>query len=122
MVTFSCTRLAVATGGLALILTAGAGIASADPAPGPGPAPDPDLERVINSTCTYDQATTALNSQYPDDAAKFNGSPIAQGFLHQFVDSPPDQRRQLAAQIQGMPDAQPYLQTMKNVAKICNKY
>jgi hemophore-related protein len=118
MVTCSWTRLAVATGGLALSLTAGVGIASADPAP----APDPDLERVINSSCTYDQATAALDSQYPDDAAKFNGSPIAQGFLHQFVDSPPDQRRQLAAQIQGMPDAQPYLQTMKNVAKICNKY
>ncbi|GAA4534523.1 hemophore-related protein [Mycobacterium paraffinicum] len=118
MVTSSWTRLAVATGGLALSLATGAGIAAADPAP----APDPDLERVINSTCTYDQATAALNTQYPDDAAKFNGSPIAQGFLHQFVDSPPDQRRQLAAQIQGMPDAQPYLQTMKNVAKICNKY
>ncbi|OBG91087.1 hypothetical protein A5697_10585 [Mycobacterium sp. E3251] len=118
MVTFSWTRLAVATGGLALSLTTGAGIAAADPTT----APDPDLERVINSTCTYDQATAALNTQFPDDAAKFNGSPIAQGFLHQFVDAGPDQRRQLAAQIQGMPDAQPYLQTMKNVAKICNKY
>ncbi len=116
MVTFSWSRLAVVTGGLALSLSAGAGIASADP------TPDPDLDRVINSSCTYDQATTALNTQYPNDAAQFNGSPIAQGFLHQFIDSPPDQRRQMAAQILGMPDAQPYLQTMENVAKICNKY
>ncbi len=116
MVTFSWTRLAAAAGGLALTLAAGAGIASADP------APDPDLDRVVNSTCTYNQAVAALNAQYPQTAAEFNASPIAQGFLRQFADSPPDQRRQLANQIQGMPDAQPYLETMKQVAKICNKY
>ena len=114
MVTFSWTRLAAAAGGLAVSLTAGAGIASADP--------DLDLDRVVNSTCTYDQAVAALNAQYPQTASEFNASPIAQGFLRQFADSPPDQRRQLAGQIQGMPDAQPYLETMKQVAKICKKY
>ncbi len=116
MVTFSWTRLAAAAGGLAVSLIAGAGIAHADP------VSDPDLDRVVNSSCTYDQAITALNANYPETAAQFNGSPIAQGFLHQFVDSPPDQRRQLAAQIQAMPDARPYLDTMKQVAKVCNKY
>lgn len=112
MVTFSWTRLAAAAGGLALSLTAGAGIASADP----------DLDRVVNSTCTYDQAVTALNANYPEAAAQFNTSPIAQGFLHQFADAPPEQRLQMAQQIQSMPDAQPYLQTMEQVAKVCNKY
>ncbi len=116
MVTFPRTRSVVAAGGLAVALYAGAGIASADP------APDPDLDRVVNSTCTYNQAISALNANYPDAAAAFNKSPIAQGFLRQFVDSPPDQRRQMAYQIQGMPDAQPYLNTMKQVAKICNRY
>ncbi len=106
--------MAAAAGGLAISLYAGSSIASADP--------DPDLDRVVNSTCTYNQAISALNANYPDAAAAFNGSPIAQGFVHQFVDSSPDQRRQMASQIQAMPDAQPYLNTMKQVAKICNKY
>ena len=112
MVKLSWTRLAAAAGGLALSLTAGAGIASADP----------DLGPLVNSTCTYDQAVSALNSQYPAAAADFNSSPIAQGFLHQFVDASTDQRLQMAQQIVGMPDAQPYLVTMQQVAKVCNKY
>ncbi len=117
MVMLSWTRLAaVAAGGVAFSFIAGAGIASADP------VSDPDLDRVVNSTCTYDQAVAALNSQYPEAAAKFNASPMATGFLHQFLDASPDRRLQMASQIEGMPDAQPYLQTMKQVAKICNKY
>lgn len=112
MVMLSWARSAAAAGALAVSLTAGAGIASADP----------DLDRVVNSNCTYDQAIAALNAQYPQAAADFNGSPMAQGFLHQFVDSPPDQRLQMAHQIEGMPGAQPYLETMKQVAKVCNKY
>lgn len=106
------TRLAAAAGGLALSLIGGAGIASADP----------DLTPIINSTCTYDQAVAALNAQYPDAAAEFNSSPMAQGFLHQFADASPDQRLQMAQQIEGIPSAQPYLDTMQQVAKICNKY
>lgn len=106
------TRLATAACGLAVSLTAGAGIASADP----------DLNPIVNSTCTYEQAITALNAQYPETASEFNASTMAQGFLHQFVDAPPDQRVQMAQQIQGMPGAQPYLETMNKVAKICNKY
>ncbi len=104
--------LAAAAGGLAVSLTAGAGIASADP----------DLDRVINSTCSYDQVNAALNAQYPEAAAEFSSSPMAQGFLHQFIDGSPDQRVRMAGEIQAMPAAQPYLQTMMQVAKICNKY
>ena len=106
MVTFSWTRLAAAAGGLAVSVIAGAGIASADP----------DLGPIVSSNCSYDQAVAAINAQYPDDPAQFNASPIAQGFLRQFADSPPDQRRQLAGHIQGMTDAHPYLETMKQVA------
>ncbi len=116
MVTFTWTRLAAVAGGLAVSLAAGAGIASADP------VSDPDVDRVINSNCTYDQAVAALNAENSQTAAEFNSSPIAQGFLHQFVDAPHDQRVQLANQIQAMPGAAPYFATMKQVAKVCNKY
>jgi len=116
MVSLSLTGLTAAAGGLAISLITGAGIASADP------VSDPDLDRVVNSTCTYNQAVAALDANYPDTAAQFNASPIATGFLRQFVDSPPDQRLQMAHQVEGMPDAAPYLDTMKQVAKVCNRY
>ena len=112
MVTLSWIRFAAAAGGLVASLTAGAGIASADP----------DLDPIVNSTCTYGQAMAALNAQDREAAARFNADPVAQGFLHQFIDSPPDQRLNLAHTIQGMPSARPYLQTMKQVAKTCNQY
>ena len=86
MVTRSLTRLVAAGGGLALLLLAGAGIASADP----------DLGPAINTTCSYPQVVAALNAQSPAAAAKFNNSPMAQGWLRNFLASPPDQRVQMA--------------------------
>ena len=80
------TRLAVAVGGLALSLTAGAGVASAGP----------DLGRAINTACSYSQVVSALNAQDPAAAAQFNASPVAQGYLRQFLAAPPAQRQQLA--------------------------
>ena len=85
MIKRSLTTLAVAIGGLALSLTAGAGVASADP----------DLGPMINTTCTYPQAVAALNAQNPAAAAIFSQSPQTQSFLHQFIDSSPDQRLDL---------------------------
>src|SRR5277367_4760172 len=85
MATLSLTRLAVAVGGLALSLTAGAGVASADP----------DLGPVVNTTCSYSQFTAALNAQDPAAAANFNASPVAQGYLRQFLAAPPAQRQQM---------------------------
>ncbi|HWF68783.1 MAG TPA: hemophore-related protein [Mycobacterium sp.] len=112
MVTRSLIRLAVAGGGLALSLLAGAGIASADPA----------MDAAINTTCSYPQVVGALNAQSPAAAAKFNSSPMAQGWLRSFLASPPPQRAQMAQQAQGMPGAAQYIGLIGQIATSCNNY
>jgi hemophore-related protein len=116
MVTLSLTRLVAAVGGLALSLTAGAGVATADP----------DLGPVINSTCNYSQVVSALNAQSPAAAAQLNASPTAQSMLRGFLDSSPDQRQQIAQELQSRPGSQQYLQqyvgVVLQVANTCNNY
>jgi hemophore-related protein len=112
MVTRSLTRLAAAAGGLALLLLAGAGIASADP----------DMGAAINTTCSYPQVVAALNAQSPAAAAKFNSSPMAQGWLRSFLASPPDQRAQMAQQAEGMPGAAQYVGLIGQLATSCNNF
>jgi hemophore-related protein len=112
MVTRSLTRLAAATGGLALLLLAGAGIASADP----------DLGPAINTTCSYPQVVAALNAQSPAAAAKFNNSPMAQGWLRSFLASPPNQRVQMAQEAEGMPGAAKYFGLISQVTTTCNNF
>jgi hemophore-related protein len=112
MVMRSLTRLAAAVGGLTLSLVAGAGIASADPG----------MDSAINTTCSYPQVVAALNAQSPADAAKFNSSPMAQGWLRSFLASPPPQRAQMAQQAQGMPGAGKYIGLIGQLATSCNNY
>jgi hemophore-related protein len=112
MTKLSLTRLAVAVGGLALSLTAGAGVASADP----------DLGPIINTTCTYRQAVAALNAQNPAAAAIFSESPETQAFLRQFIASSPNQRLQMAQQIQSSPTARPYFGVIQQMFTTCNNY
>jgi hemophore-related protein len=112
MVMRSLTRLAAAVGGLTLSLVAGAGIASADPG----------FDSAINTTCSYPQVVAALNAQSPADAAKFNSSPMAQGWLRSFLASPPPQRAQMAQQAQGMPGAGKYIGLIGQIATSCNNY
>jgi hemophore-related protein len=112
MVTRSMSKLAAAAGGLAFSLLAGAGIASADP----------DLGPAINTTCSYPQVVAALNAQSPAAAAKFNSSPMAQGWLRSFLASPPDQRAQMAQEAQGMPGAAKYIGVIGQIATSCNNY
>jgi hemophore-related protein len=111
MVTRSWTRLAAGVSGLALSLLAGAGIASADP-----------LDPAINTTCSYPQVVAALNAQSPAAAAKFNSSPMAQGWLRSFLASPPDQRAQMAQQAQGYPGASQYIGIIGQIATSCNNF
>ena len=111
MVRLSLKRLAAAAGGLTLALTAGAGVASADP-----------MDGIINTTCNYGQVMAALNATDPGAAAQFNQSPMAQGYLRQFLASPPPRRAQMAAQIQAMPQAGQYFGLVQQVAGICNNY
>jgi hemophore-related protein len=111
MVRLSLTKLAAAVGGVAFALTAGAGIASADP-----------LDPVINTTCNYGQVMAALNATDPGAAAQFNQSPMAQGYLRQFLASPPPRRAQMAQQLQAMQGAGQYVGLVEQVAGICNNY
>ena len=112
MVTRSLTGLAAAIGGLALSLVAGAGIASAGPDMGP----------AINTTCSYPQVVSALSAQSPAAAAKFNGSPMAQGWLRSFLAAPPDQRAGMAQQAQTYPGAGQYIGLINQIAVSCNNF
>ena len=112
MATLSLTRLAVAVCGLALSLTAGAGVASADP----------DLGPAINTTCSYSQVVSALNAEDPAAAAQLNGSLVEQGYLRQFLASPPGQRQQMLPGVPSTPWTDQYVETVVQVANTCNNY
>lgn len=112
MATLSLTRLAAAIGALTLSITAGAGVASAEP----------DLSPAIYSTCTYSQVVAALNAQFPNAAAQFNSSPEAQAWLHDLVDAPPPQRRQMLLDMANRPEAQPFHDIVVPLANSCHKY
>lgn len=104
------TRLAAGIGGL--LLAAGApGFASADP-----------MDPVINTTCTYPQVLAALNAQDPAAAAQFDASPVAQGWLNQFLAAAPPQRQQMIDQAQSSPAGQPYVGVMIRVANTCKNF
>ena len=112
MIKISSTKLAVAIGGAAAFLAAGAGVASAAP----------DLGPALNTTCSYPQLVTALNTQGPDAAAVFNQSPALQLGLQQFVVSGPTQRRQLAQQLLSTPGIDPYVPSIQQAFLTCNDF
>lgn len=111
MIRLSLAKLAATLGGAALALTAAAGIASADP-----------LDGVINTSCNYGQVMAALNATDPGAAAQFNSSPMAQSYLHQFLDAPPARRAQMAQQMRVVPGAAQYFGLVESVAGTCNNY
>lgn len=111
MIALSLTRLAAATGGLALSLTAGIGAAAADP-----------LDPAVNTTCNYSQVVAAMDAQSPATAAQFNATPAAQSFLQQFLASPPPQREQMLQQAQETPEAAPFVNMVEPLANACNNY
>jgi hemophore-related protein len=108
----SRAKLMVISAGLAFSLSAGAGVASAEP----------DASAIVNSTCTYPQVMAALNEQSPDVANELNANPLAAGWLQGLVAAPPDQRRQMVQQVQGIPGLQPYIPVIFQVAHTCNNY
>lgn len=110
MMTLSLSKLAAAVGGAAVALSAAAGL--------PRQTPDP----IINTTCNYGQVIAALNANDPATAQQLNESPFAQNYIRQFLAAPPPKRQQMAAQIQGMPAAAKYFNTIQQVAVVCNNY
>jgi len=107
----STTKLIVATGGVALALSAGAGIASAAPE-----------DAIINSTCTYPQVMAALNAQDPALANQLATYPPANSWLQGLIAAPPDQRRVLVAQAKAVPAVQQYTGVITAVANTCNNF
>lgn len=112
MAMFSLTRLGAAVGGLALSLTVGAGVGAADP----------NVDPIINTTCTYPQVMAALNAEQPQAAQQLNSSPAVQSIVHNFLDSPPEQRQQMANELGGNPTTQQYMGIMQQVANTCDNY
>jgi len=47
---------------------------------------------------------------------------VAQSYLRNFLAAPPPRRAQMAQQIQAMPSAARYLDTIQQVAVVCNNY
>lgn len=108
----STTKLIVASGGLALSLTAGAGIASAGP----------DVSPIINSTCSYPQVVAALNAQDSGLAKQLTETPAATAWLQGLVAAPPEQRKVMVAQAQAIPAVQQYTPVIIAVANTCNNF
>jgi hemophore-related protein len=108
----STTKLIVGVGGLLASLTVGAGIATAQPG----------LDAIINTTCSYPQVMAALNANSPDAAGELSSSPLATIWLQQLLAAPPDQRRQMINDVQGMPAVQQYGSVAGQAANTCNKF
>lgn len=106
------TRLTAGSAGLLLTLFAIGGVASAQP----------NMDSIVGSTCTYPQVMAALNAQSPDVANEVSANPVATAWLQQLVASPPEQRRQMVAQAQGVPAVQQYSGLISQVANSCNNY
>jgi hemophore-related protein len=105
-------KLVAASGGLAMLLITGGGIASATP----------DVSPIVNSTCTYPQVMAALNAKNPDVANQITANPLANAWLQQLIASPPDGRRQMIQQAQGVPAVQQYQGLIFQVAGSCNNF
>ena len=111
MVRLSLAKLAATVGGMGLAFAAASGVASADP-----------MDAVINTTCTYPQVMAALNATNPAAAAKFNNSPMAQGWLNSFLAAGPAERQAKVNELQSYPGAAKYVGVVQQVATVCNNY
>ena len=106
------TKLAVAVSGLALSLTAGAGMASADPDYGP----------MVDSTCSFEQAMTAVHTENPTAAQYLDQSPPNVEFLRVFLGSPRDERVNLLNQIKDNEGADQALPVFRQMLTNCVNY
>ncbi len=105
-------KMVFVVGGATSALFLGAGVASAVP----------DADAIANMTCTYPQVEAALNAQSPQVAGELLASPVATWWVQSLVGSPPDQRRQMLFQVEGMPEVQQYADVINRVAATCHTY
>lgn len=83
---------------------------------------NPYTSALVNTTCSYSQVVAALNAEFPDAAAGFNSSPIAQTMLQGFLNSSKAQRQATADELAANPKAQEYFGIANQVAASCNNY
>jgi len=105
-------RLIVGCSGFTLALIASCGIASAEP----------NVNAIANSTCTYPQVMAAINAENPAAANQLSNSPLVTSWLQQLVASPPDGRRAMIEQAQGIPGFAPWTGLFNQVAGSCNNF
>jgi hemophore-related protein len=105
-------RLIVGCSGLVLALITATGIAYAEP----------DVNPIANSTCTYPQVMAAMTSLNSAAANQVSSNPLVSSWLQQLVASPPDGRRAMIAQVQGIPGFQPWTGLINQVAASCNNF
>lgn len=112
MIRPTLTKVAAATCGLALSLSAGAGIASAAPDYGP----------MVDTTCSFDQAMTAVRTENPTAAQYLDQSPPNVQFLQVYLGSPREERINLLNQISGNPGIDQALPVFQQMLTSCSKY
>ncbi len=112
MIKLSLSRVAVAVGAPALLLTAGVGLASAEP----------NISPMVNTTCTFDQAMAAVHAENPMAASYLDSSPPNLQFLRVFMSSSPDQRVNLLNQIKNNPGAAEALPVFTQMMTTCVNY
>ncbi len=112
MIKLLSTKLAVVAGGISLALSAGAGLASAVPDYGP----------MLDSTCSYDQAITALRTENPMAVQYMDKYPANYQFIQVFLGSSRDQRVNLLDQIKNNPGAAQALPVFQQMLTSCTKY
>lgn len=115
MINLSLTKIAVSAGGMALALTTGAGVASADPM-------EPIINELAATTCSYDQANTALHTENPMAATYFDESPPNQEFLRIFLSSPREKRVKLLNDGRNNPGIDVALPIFQQMMRSCHKY
>jgi len=109
------TKLLVGTAVAGLMLSAlsiGAGTAFAEP----------DIEPIVNTTCTFEQVDAALGAEAPEVAGELHASPLATWWVQNMINSAPDQRRGMIAQVQGLPEIEQYGPAISHVATTCQNY
>lgn len=108
------TRLAVALAGGSMALSVAGGVAWAD---------EPTLDAAVNTTCTYPQVLGAINAESPEVSAKFNGSPVAQGWLQKFLDAPRSKRQKMLTKAEKRTEATPgSMAILARILSTCTNY
>lgn len=111
MIRQSLRGLCVTAGTLAVALASG-GVAAADP----------DYSALIDTTCSYDQAMTALRARNPAAAQFLDGRPDQQEWFRIYFAQSRDGRADMIDKNKANPAAQQVLLVAQDVTSTCQSY